>query len=120
RNDAKHRSGPKSAIRLDLRNQSESDDVADGAADQQNACPAGTRRLIQLRLNGNFGTARDGREALFTTQLSNAVVRVQRTKGDSHTQNHCHQSDQFSAHPLLLLPSIDAPRGRVLWSPPAL
>ena len=83
-------------------------------------CPAGTRRLIQLRLHGNFGTARDGREALFAAQLSNAVIRVQGTKGDSHPQNHCHQSNQFSAHTLLLFPSMDAPRGRVLWEPPAL
>src|ERR1700682_3257732 len=53
RNDAERGNRPDITIRLDARNQSESSDVTDGSADQQDSRAAGKRRLVQFRLHRN-------------------------------------------------------------------
>src|SRR5438046_1228187 len=81
----------------------ERQDIADGAAHEQNARPARTRRLVQLGLNGNRGSPRDGGESLFAPQLANSVIGVKGAERNPHPQNDRHQSDQLSVHTLLLL-----------------
>src|SRR5437660_8578462 len=70
RNDAERGSRPDVPIRLDARNQSESGDVTERAAHQQDTGTAGTRRLVQFRLHRNVDSAGNRREALFAAQLA--------------------------------------------------
>src|SRR6266478_1378649 len=112
RNDAERGSRPDVTIRLDARNQSKSSDVAEGAADQQDARTAGTRRLVQFGLHRNVDSAGNRREPLFAAQLADAVIGVQRAEGDAHPQYHGHQSNQFSAHDVLLLSHLGADKAR--------
>src|SRR5882762_2994724 len=70
--------------------QAESDDVADGSADQQDSGAAGTRRLVQFRFHRNINSAGNGREPLFAAQLAHPEIGRQRAEGNSHPQNHGH------------------------------
>src|SRR5690242_16284279 len=118
-NDAEGSDGPKIAIGLDLSDQAERQDEADGAADQQNTRAPGTRCLIQFRLHGNVHAAGNSGKTLFAPQLSNAVVRVQRAKGNTQRHDDRQQSDDISAHTLLLLFCMRRSWRHVLREPPA-
>src|SRR5216684_3146675 len=110
---------PDVAVRLNAGDQSKSSDVAESAADEENARAAGTPRLVQFRLHRNVDSAGNRREALFAAQLADTVIGIQRAKGNTHPQNHGDQSNQFSAHGLLLLSLLGARRGgRILLGEP--
>src|SRR5438477_2396454 len=119
-NDAERCNGPDVAVRLDAGNQSKSREVAKRPADQQNAGTARPRRLVQLRLHRNVDSARNRREPLFASKLADPVIRVQCAEGDTHPQRHGHQSNQFSAHSVILLSFVWSPAagGRVLLGEP--
>src|SRR6267378_4198914 len=117
RDDAERGNSPDVAIRLDTRNQPERSDVAERPANEQDAGTAGTRRLVQFRLHRNVDSAGNRREPLFAAKFAHAVIRVKRTERDPHSQGHRHQSNQFSAHDLLLLKLIRQFRRRLLWVP---
>src|SRR5439155_10999166 len=120
RNDAERGNGPDVAVRLDTGNQSKSRDVAERSADQQNAGAPRTRRLVQLRLHRNVDSAGNRREPLFASKLADPVIRVQCAEGDAHPQRHGYQSNQFSAHSVILtfLRLSSAVGGRVLLGEP--
>src|SRR5437667_1246416 len=120
RNDAERGNGPDVAVPLDTGNQSESSDVAERSADQQNAGAAGTRRLVQLRLHRNVDSAGNRCEPLFASKPADPVIRIKCAEGDTHPQRHGHQSNQFSAHSVILLSFVWSPAagGRVLLREP--
>src|SRR4029077_16111073 len=104
-------------IRLNARDQSESGDEANRSADEQYAGAAGTRLLIQFRLHRDVHSASNCRLPLFAAEFANPVIGVQRAEGDSHSQSHSYQSDQFSAHDVLLLSSRRPKGAQVIGEP---
>src|SRR5258708_339459 len=72
------------------------------------------RCLVQFGLQRNINSAGDRREALFAAQFADPVVGVQRAEGNAHPQNHGDQSNQFSAHNVLLLSLLGARQARFI------
>src|SRR5260370_19119675 len=90
RNNAERSDCPDVAIRLNACNQSKSSNVAERAADEQDAGATGVSRLVQFRLQMDVDSASNRRKPFFATQFANPVIGIQRAEGDSHPQNHGH------------------------------
>src|ERR1700731_1814345 len=71
--DAEGGGDPSVGFSLDLGDEAEGENVADGGADQQDARAAGTRGFGKLGDHGNACSSGDGGEALFRAQLAPAI-----------------------------------------------
>src|SRR5258708_15199841 len=78
RNYAERGHRPDVAIRLNARNQSESSDVAECAADQQDAGTAGTPPPVQFMIQPNVNSPGHCREPCFATDFADPAIGVHR------------------------------------------